>query len=83
MIPKGGLAFAEPPERRRSGRSCRDTYQTPRPRKLSAEQVAAIIASAGNRTLRELAAEFGVSHETIRNVLHTECFAKHACLATN
>jgi DeoR/GlpR family transcriptional regulator of sugar metabolism len=28
-----------------------------------------VLAAAPNRTLRELAAEFGVSHETIRAVL--------------
>ena len=58
--------FAFPPARRRAGRSRRDSYQTPRQRKLSPEQQVAIRAEAGNRTLRELAAEFGVSHETIR-----------------
>ncbi len=41
----------------------------PRRRKLSAEQVATIRAEAASRSLRELAAEFGVSHETIRAVL--------------
>ena len=38
----------------------------PRRRKLSAEQVAMIRAEADNRSLRELAAEFGVSRETVR-----------------
>jgi hypothetical protein len=33
--------------------------------------VEAIRADAGNRTLRELAAAFGVSHETIRATLRT------------
>ena len=41
----------------------------PRQRKLSTEQEAAIRASAGNRSLRELSAEFDVSHETVRTVL--------------
>jgi hypothetical protein len=58
-----------PPARRRVGRSRRDAYQAPRRRKLSPEQRAAIRAQAGNRSLRELAAEFGVSHETVRAVL--------------
>ena len=70
MIPDGAMAFAEPPERRKPGGGRRDAYQTPRPRKLSPEHEAAIRAEAGNRSLRELAAEFGVSHETVRAVLH-------------
>ena len=41
----------------------------PRRRKLTAEQESAIRANAGNRSLRELAAEFGVSHETVRSIL--------------
>jgi DeoR/GlpR family transcriptional regulator of sugar metabolism len=38
---------------------------------LTAAQVEAIQAEAGNHTLRELAAEFGVSHETVRTVLRS------------
>jgi DNA-binding CsgD family transcriptional regulator len=41
----------------------------PGDRKLSREQVEAIRKDAGHRTLRDLAAAFGVSHETIRAVL--------------
>jgi hypothetical protein len=37
-------------------------------RKLSFEQEAAIRDEAGNRTLHSLAADFGVSDETIRAV---------------
>ena len=55
-----------------SGRSQRTAYHAWRRRKLSAEQAAAIRRQAGDRTLRELAAEFGVSHETIRTVLRRE-----------
>jgi hypothetical protein len=40
-----------------------------RARKLTPEQVATIRAFAPIRSLRSLAAEFGVSHETIRAVL--------------
>ncbi len=40
-----------------------------RPRKLTSEQEAAIRALAGTKSLRSLAAEFGVSHETVRAVL--------------
>ncbi len=66
--------FVAPPERRYVGYSQRDTYQVPRRRKLLSEQEAAVRAQAGNRSLRELAAEFGVSHETIR-VVHREADA--------
>jgi hypothetical protein len=41
----------------------------PKRLKLSAEQEAAICASAGQHTLRVLALRFGVSHETVRTVL--------------
>jgi hypothetical protein len=69
ILPLGALVIAAAPPRRVAGRSGRTTYRTPRPRKLSLEQVAVIRREAGNRTLRELAAAFGVSHETIRTVL--------------
>ena len=69
MIPDGAMAFAAMPERRRAGQSGRDTYPSSRRRKLTVEQVATIRVEADNRTLRELAAEFGVSHETVRAVL--------------
>ena len=63
------MVIAEAPSRHVSGRSKRASYHVPRQRKLSPEQEAAIRAEAGNRSLRELAAEFGVSHETVRSVL--------------
>ena len=59
------------PPRHLAGRSARPTYQTPRRRKLSPEQETAIRANAGSLTLRELAADFGVSHETVRAVLRS------------
>ena len=68
-LPLDALIVAPPAERRRVGRSRRDAYRAPRARTLTAEQVAAVLASRPSRTLRELAAEFGVSHETIRSVL--------------
>jgi hypothetical protein len=53
--------------------SRRDTASHPRyryrARKLSADQESTIRALAATRSLRALAAEFGVSHETIRAVL--------------
>jgi hypothetical protein len=42
-----------------------------RTRKLTSEQELAIRAMAKTKSLRSLAAEYGVSHETIRTVLHT------------
>jgi hypothetical protein len=52
-----------------SGRSKRTSYYAPRRRKLSFEDETAIRGEADHRTFRELAAAFGVSHETIRMVL--------------
>ncbi len=40
-----------------------------RPGKLTAGQESAIRALAGTKSLRSLAADFGVSHETVRAVL--------------
>ena len=42
---------------------------------MLSEQEAAIRANARNWTLRELAAEFGMGHETIRTVLRQESSA--------
>ena len=66
------IDIAVVPPRRVSGRTKRTAYCAPRQRKLSSEQEAAVRSEAGNRTLRELAAEFGVSHETIRAVVRQE-----------
>ena len=63
------MVIAEAPPRRLTGRSERAPYHTPRRRKLSPEQEAAIRSLAGTKSLRWLAAEFGVSHETVRAVL--------------
>lgn len=57
--PPGGLA----------GRAARASCTSPRRRKLSPEQEAAIRTRARTSSLRSLAAEFGVSHETVRAVL--------------
>ena len=63
------IDVAVAPPRRVSGPSQRSSYQAPRRRTLSSEQEAAIRALAATRSLRSLAAEFGVSHETVRAVL--------------
>jgi hypothetical protein len=49
-------------------RSHRPRYRS-RARKLTPNQEASIRALAGTKSLRSLAADFGVSHETIRTVL--------------
>ena len=68
-LPSDLVVIAEAPPRLVSGRSKRAAYHAPRRRKLTREQEEAIRVNAGNRTLRELAADFGVSHETIRAIL--------------
>ena len=65
------MVIAEAPPRRLSGRPGRASYHAPRRRKRSPEQEAAIRALAGTSSLRPLAAEFGVSHETIRGVVQS------------
>ena len=72
------MVIAESPPRRVSGRSKRASYQSARQRKLSPEQEAAIRACGGHRSLRELAAAFGVSHETVRAVVRAVSRADRA-----
>ena len=68
-LPTGAIVVAAPQVRQHAGRSGRSPYQRARPRRLSPAKREAIRALAPNRTLRELAADFGVSHETVRAVL--------------
>ena len=68
-LPPDLVVITQAPPRGVSGKSLRASCHEPRKRKLSPEQEAAIRANAGNRSLRELAAEFGVSHETVRSIL--------------
>jgi hypothetical protein len=75
-LPSGAVVIAEAPARRQVGVSARSPYQQTRPRQLSASERAAIFALAPNHTLHELAAEFGVSHETIRTVLRSSTHAE-------
>jgi DNA-binding NarL/FixJ family response regulator len=63
------IDIAAVPPRPVSGRSHRAAYHTPRRRKLTAEQEVAIRALAATKSLRSLADEFGVSHETVRKVV--------------
>ena len=69
MIPRAARAFADLPQRRRAERSRRDAYQAPGARRLSPEQEEALRRAALGRSLRDLAAEFGVSHESVRAAL--------------
>lgn len=69
ILPPGAHLIATPPPRRRTGRSRRDTYQQPRSRKLSPERASELRRVAAGRSLRDLAAEYGVSHETVRTLL--------------
>ncbi len=71
------ILFAQIPERHPCGRSGRDAYLQPRVRKLSPEQrEAARVAVGLGRTLRQVAADFDVSHETVRSVLGAETAAQ-------
>jgi IS30 family transposase len=66
----GTVVIAAAPERRSVGVSRRESYQRPRPRKLTIEDREAVRSAAtSGRSLRSLAVAFGVSHETIRAVL--------------
>jgi hypothetical protein len=60
------IDIAAVPPRRVSGKSQRVSAQVPRQRKLLPDQVTTLRALAGSKSLRALAADFGVSHETIR-----------------
>jgi hypothetical protein len=64
-----------PPTRRTVGVSGRAPYARLRARRLSAGERAQVQALSGTKSLRSLAADFGVSHETIRAVLAPKRFA--------
>ena len=64
------MGIATAPDRRPTGQSGREGYQRPRARKLTVEDQDAVRLEADKgRSLRSLAAEFGVSHESIRTVV--------------
>ena len=66
----GTVVIATAPERQPSGKSGREGYQRPRPRKLTAEEQTAVRGAARRGcSLRTLARAYRVSHETIRAVL--------------
>ena len=70
MLPRDALVFSSPPKRRSVGQSRRDAYRDARRRKLDDECRRRIgcLRDQG-RTLWEIAADLGVSHETVRSVL--------------
>lgn len=66
MLPPGAMLIAEAPAGLRAGGSGRES--SPRRHKLS-PAVEATIQATNGASLRDLAATYGVSHETIRAVL--------------
>lgn len=66
---EGYIWIADVPERRAVGRSRRAAPYEARPRKLSPARASELRRVAAGRSLRDLAAEFEVSHETVRAVL--------------
>jgi hypothetical protein len=67
MAPTVGVV-AQPGERRRAGRSGRAAYQRRLVGRLTEAERRAILALARTRSLRSLAAQFGVSHEPVRSI---------------
>jgi hypothetical protein len=63
------IVIALPPERQPARTSGRESYQSLRPRKLRPDQEEELIRNASGRSLRELSACFGVSHESVRCIL--------------
>ncbi len=63
----GGFALPRKP----SGALVGPRYRS-RPRKLTPDEVTRVRALAATKSLRSLAADFGVSHETIRATLGKE-----------
>jgi DNA-binding CsgD family transcriptional regulator len=70
--PDGYVRLADAPERRPVGRSRRSASVGKSRSKLDPEQVAELRRLAPGRSLRSLAAVFGVSHETVRTALRAE-----------
>ena len=71
---EGYVWLANPDPIARVGRSRRSRQQGAPPRKLSQERATDLCRLARGRSLRDLAAEFGVSHETVRQALR-QCAA--------
>ena len=71
ILPAGALVIAAASPLRFAGRSRRPAPGSSPRRKLTPGQEAAILALAHTTSLRSLAADFDVSHETIRTVLRS------------
>jgi DNA-binding NarL/FixJ family response regulator len=75
----GYVEVAAAPNRRVVGLSGRAPYQRLRAKRLTPDEQAAVkAAAASGRSLRSLAPEFGVSHETIRAALRERSAAVSA-----
>ncbi len=60
---------ALPPARRTVGMSGRAPYSRQRQGSLTDEERSEILRLVGERSLRDIAADMGVSHETVRRVV--------------
>ncbi len=70
LISSDALWIAAIPPRRRVGPSGCDAEREPRRRKLDGERLNLVrTLAAQGRALRDIAAEVGVSHETVRSAL--------------
>jgi hypothetical protein len=69
ILPGYAVLWQAPPARRLSGRSRRVSPHGAQPRRLTPEQEAKILARCQLHSLRELALEYGVSHQTIRSAI--------------
>lgn len=70
-LPDGVVVVTVPLPRTLTGTSGRSSSQRGRPRWLSPEERERVRTLSATRSLRDLAPEFGVSHETVRSVLRT------------
>lgn len=68
-LPPTAICVAVPPKRQHTGQSGQSAYQRLRPRRLLLKEREAIRVLAPIRSLRELATECGVSHETVRAIV--------------
>jgi hypothetical protein len=80
FVPATALWVSALKPRHPRGRSGRESYLQPRPRRLDVDRLrlARALAAQG-RTLREIAAAVGASHETVRKALR----APHSALAAD
>jgi DNA-binding CsgD family transcriptional regulator len=65
----GVVLVSLPPERRVVGKSGRAAYAIERRTRLTPAEREAVCRRAVTRSLRDVAAHFGISHETVRSIL--------------